>query len=340
MEHAYICPQCNAPLAPSRFARSVLCSYCGTTVQLDDHLSVSSRTFREAFRVWNSPQSYQVPAWVSLGESHWALGQCIANGEIADVYTGQRARWPTELVVLKFLRDHRNSKILDNEWEALQMLHRSSAPGADTFTMLLPQPVLHGNISAGQYEGTHMSIFRWESGFYNSLEAVIRVYPQGIPPRASIWLWRRILETLSFIHASGMVHGAVLPSHILIQENEHGARLVGYGCAGRAGEKLLTVPGGSESYYPRSAQTRITLTAQLDLVMSARCMLAVLGGNPADASLPSTVPMPLASIVQRIALTDPNGTKAEDAWTIRAELGKIADIVFGPPQFIPITMSS
>ena len=73
--------------------------------------------------------------------------------------------------------------------------------------------------------------------------------------------------------------------------------------------------------------------------MSARCMLAVLGGNPADASLPSTVPIPLASIVQRIALTDPTGT-AEDAWKIRAELGKIADAIFGAPKFIPIIMPS
>ena len=30
----------------------------------------------------------------------------------------------------------------------------------------------------------------------------------------------------------------------------------------------------------------------------------------------------------------------EDAWTIREELGKIANEVFGAPQFVPIVMPS
>ena len=339
MEHAIMCPQCNAPLAPHPFARSIVCSYCGATVRLDES-SVSAAIFHEAFRVWNSPQSYQISSWVSVGNSHWGIDQCIAHGEISDVYTGRRARWPTELVILKLLRDRQDSKQFENEWESLQMLHRSEARGADTFTTLLPQPVAHGDLSAGQYAGRGVSIFRRESGFRHTLDDVIRAYPQGIPPRASIWVWRRILEVLSFIHASGMVHGAVLPPHLLVQENEHGMRLVGYGRAGRKGEKLLAVTPGFESFYPQPERSRKTLTAQLDLAVSARCIAAVLGGDPATASLPAAVPAPLADIVQRIARIDPAGTPGEDAWTIREELGVIADKVFGAPQFIPIVMPS
>jgi len=340
MERALMCPQCNAPLAPSRFARSVVCSYCGTMVLLDNEFSISAKKFHDAFRIWNSPESYQISSWISLGDSHWALGQCIAHGDIADVYTGQRARWPTELVIIKLLRDRSNSKLLDNEWETLQTLHRSDARGADTSTMSLPQSVIHGDIRTGLHAGTRVSIFRWESGFRHSLEDVIRAYPQGIPPRASIWLWRRILETLSFIHASAMVHGAVLPSHILVQENEHGARLVGYGCAGRTGEKISTVASRSESFYHRLERSRMNLTAQLDLAMSARCIVAVLGGDPATASLPASIPGPLAGIVQRIASIQPNAGSNENAWTIREELGAIANQVYGPPQFAPIVMIS
>ena len=339
MERAMMCPQCNAPLAPHPFARSVVCSYCGTTVRLDE-ASVSAAKFREAFRVWNSPKTYQISSWISIGESHWAIDNCIAHGEISDVYTGQRARWPTELVIVKLLRDRNNIDLFDNEWKSLQTLQSSDAPGADTFTTLIPEPIIHGDITSGSHAGGRVNVFRWASGFHHTFDEVLQAYPQGIPPRASIWIWRRILEVLSFIHRSGMAHGAVLPSHLLVQENEHGIRLVGYSGSGHFGEKLRAISNRFESFYPQSKRSRSTLTAQLDLAMSARCMVAILGGNPQTGTVPATVPAQLARIVQRIALTDPTGTPHEDAWTIREELGEIANQVFGPPQFIPIVMPS
>jgi len=337
MEQALICPQCNAPLTPHRFAQSTVCSYCGTTVRFDTS-SVSASRFHEAFRVWNSPESYQISSWVSVGDSHWAISQRFAQGDISDVYTGERARWPTELVIIKLLRDRKDIDQLKNEWAALQTLHQSDASGADFFTTLIPQPIIHGDISAGSYVGKRVSIYRWTSGFHHTFDAVMQAYPQGIPTRASIWIWRRILEVLSFIHASGMVHGAVLPTHLLIQENEHGIRLVGYSCSGRIGKKLRTISQTFESFYPQSARSRLTLTAQLDLAMSARCVVALLGGDPATASISTTVPAPITKILQRVARIEPTGQLYEDAWSIREELGEIAEQVYGAPQFIPIVM--
>ena len=339
MEHAIMCPQCNAPLAPHRFARSVVCSYCGATVQLDES-SVSAAIFREAFRVWNSPSSYQFPSWVSIGENHWAIDKCIGQGDISDVYAGQRARWPTELVIVKVLRDRQNTALFDNEWKSLQVLHNSDAPGADTFTTFIPQPIACGDTTSGSHAGKRVNIFRWATGFYHTFDEVLLAYPHGIPPRASIWVWRRILEVLSFLHSSGMVHGAVLPTHLLVQENEHGVRLVGYSAAGRFGEKLQTISPRFESFYPQTTRSLLTLTAQLDITMSARCMVALLGGNPKDGSLPATVPERLAGIVKRIALANPTSSVNADAWAIREELGEIATEIFGSPQFIPIVMPS
>ena len=336
MERAIMCPQCNAPLAPHKFARSVVCGYCGATVQLDGS-SISAELFHKAFRDWNSPTSYQIPAWLSVGDSHWAVGDVLANGDVSDVYAGQRARWPTELVLIKVLRDRRDIVQFDKEWETLQRLQQSEAPGADLFSTLLPQPVLHGNISNGLHTGQRVSIFRWTSGFSHTFEDVIRVYPQGIPPRASIWIWRRILEVLSFLHNSRVAHGAVLPPHLLIQENEHGIRLVGYGAAGYLGEKLQSLLPRYESFYPKPARS---LSVPLDLVMSARCIIAILGGNPETGFLPGSVPPRLAQLVQQVAQTEFVASTKADAWSIREKLGVIAGEVFGAPQFIPIVMPS
>lgn len=333
MDRALMCPQCNAPLAPSRFARTVVCSYCGATVKLDTS-SVSATKFHDAFRVWNSPESYQIPSWISIGKSNWTLNKHIATGEISDVYTGQRARWPTELAILKLLRDQKDRDLFENEWNVLQALHRSDAPGADNFTALIPQPITHGDISIGSHAGRRVHVFRWMSGFYYTFEDVLQAYPQGIPPRASIWIWRRILEVLFFIHNSGMVHGAVLPSHLLAQENEHGILLVGYGSAGQVGGKHHIGSGRFESFYKVLKQPISNLTPQLDIMMSAWCIIYILGGDPETGSLPTAVPKCLADVIRQTAL----GNSGEDAWSIREELGDIANEIFGAPQFIPIVV--
>lgn len=339
MERAIMCPQCNAPLAPHKFARSIICSYCGSTVQLDES-SVSSELFRKSFQAWNSPANYGISSWLSIGESHWALGKCIANGDLSDVYAGQRARWPTELAIIKLLRDRNDRARFDNEWNVLQGLQKSDAQGSHTFTRLLPQPILQGDVSVGSFAGQRVSIFRWASGFYHTFEEVLQAYPQGIPPRASIWIWRRILEVLSFIHNSGIVHGAILPAHLLVQENEHGVRLVGYSAAGRQGETLHVLSQRYQAIYPESIKSRPILTAQLDLSMSARCMIAMLGGDFGTGSLPKAVPSRLARLIQQVALTQLSDLTSVDAWSIREELGTIANEVFGAPQFIPIVMPS
>jgi len=69
-------------------------------------------------------------------------------------------------------------------------------------------------------------------------------------------------------------------------------------------------------------------------------MIALLGGDPGATTLPIEVPALLSNLIRRIALTDPTGKPQEDAWSIREELGQIADQVYGAPQFIPIVMPS
>ena len=148
-----------------------------------------------------------------LGGRHWTCEKLLGQGEVSDVYFGRLARWPTELVILKIQRAGKEIVTLKNEWKIVSLLQQSEAPGADFFTALLPQPVVQGEVKEGAFAGRQVNIFRWAGGFRHTLADVRRVYPQGINPRISIWVWRRILEMLSFLHASNIVHGAILPEH-------------------------------------------------------------------------------------------------------------------------------
>ena len=334
---ALTCPQCNGSLSPSKFARMIVCPYCGTTVQLADE-AVSAAVYREAFTAWNSPAAVSGAPTVRIGGGWWALEGFIARGEIADVYAARRARWPTERAVVKFLRDKRDADLFDREWQAVALLRDAEVPGAETFSALIPQPIAHGDVAEGPHAGGRASVFRWTVGFRHTLEDVRQAYPKGIEPRPSIWIWRRILEILSFVHAARLVHGAVLPPQILIQENDHGVRLVGFSCAARIGKKLPAADTRFEAFYPAPVLEGSPVVPGSDLAMSARCIAAALGGDVASGVLPDSVPPPLAAVVRRVGWPDPKDPLHEDALVIREELGEVSRKVFGAPKFCPIAM--
>ena len=333
-ERVYKCPQCRAPIAPpSRWARSAVCSFCGTSVQIDP-TAVSAAHYRAAYQAWNEPSAHGFTQWWSHGETHWAPEGLIARGELSDVYLARRARWPTERVLLKVLRDSQNAALLEHEWEVLEQLQDSSAQGAASFTLRLPQPVARGQFTHGPHAGRHVLALRWTSGFVHTFEAVRSAWPSGIPPGVSVWMWRRILESLSFIHRSGFVHGAVLPPHLLVQHHEHGVKLVGFACAQRQGNALRALPARFESFYPEHLLRSRLLTPEADLEMSARCIAAVLGGDPSRGTVPATVPAALAALVRQVA----TGGWRQEAWTLREHVGEVGRAAFGPPSFHPLEM--
>ena len=334
-DRALKCPQCTGPLNPSRFARSVVCPFCGTTVERDEDV-VSAASYRRAWTQWNSPAEHGHAAWFSLGESHWTEGPLLARGEISDVYAARRARWPTERAVVKVLREDRERERFDHEWDVLRQLQRSAAPQAAALLGRLPEPIAHGEAAGAAFAGRRVSIRRWAGGFTHTLEAFQHAFPGGIEPRASVWIWRRILEVLAFLHGEGLVHGAILPCHLLVEDGEHGIRLVGLGCADRPGTSLRTVVERFAAHYPATVTASRRLSIAADVAMSARCMAAVLGGEPAQGSVPSRVPAPLATVLREVALSGAAGPDA--AWVLRERLGAVAREVFGPPAFCPLEM--
>lgn len=362
VEQALKCPQCLAPLpAPRRFERSVVCPFCGSTVLVDPD-AVPAAKFRAAWREWRSAEAAGAGGSFELGDGFWVRGGLVAHGETCEVYAARRARWPSERALLKVVREPHEAPRLDHEWEVLTRLQESEAAGAPVFTARLPRPVAHGAMGAWSEGseggsrgaaggagaagtaragggGARAMALGWADSFVHTFEAVRRAHPPGIEPRASIWIWRRILEVLEFLHASGFVHGAVLPPHLLVEDGEHGVRLVGYGCADRTGRPLRMGRTGYTTVYPAAARGGAPLTPALDLAMSARCVAWLVGGDAGSGAVPAGVPRALAAEIGRVAGLDLSAPIDRDAaWTLRQGLGELARQVFGPPAFCPVTM--
>ena len=319
------CPQCQAPLTPpSRFARSVVCEYCGASVQLDPSV-VSASRYREALKQWNDPSRFGFTSWTTIGGSHWTLGETIARGDSCDVLRADRARKPGERVLIKVVRESAGEVRLNHERDILRSVRADLQIGS--FDSRIPEPIVSGSVQGGSYEGQLALVLRWAPGFHHTFEGIRAAAPSGVEPIVSIWMWRRLLEMLAFLHRRGLAHGALIPSHVLVEEGDHGIRLVGYGSAGELGAPLRMPTSHFGAFYPAGK----TLSAAVDVCMSARCIAYVLGGDP----LPAQVPEPLRSLIQRVASAPDD---AIDPWQLREEVGALARTIFGAPSFHPFVM--
>jgi hypothetical protein len=269
-----------------------------------------------------------------LGGARYAILGRLARGEGSDVFLARRDGRLSELVVVKVLRAHADADLLAREHDVLEAIEKSEAQGAPHFSRLLPQRVASGVARLGmrgQDGDRRVSAHRWRSGFVHTFDDVARAHPGGIAPEASVWIWKRVLELLGFIHASGWVHGAVLPPHLLVHARDHGVVLGGFSRAVQIGRPLPAFSSGLGAHYPDEVWNGGAATPATDVAMSARAVLGLLSGDLRRA--PARVPAPLRDLLESQA-----SAPSAEAWAIKEQLDVVARAAFGPPRYVPFTM--
>ncbi len=326
------CPNCGAPIAAPSATRSMRCSFCSAL------LTPSAGAWRALPAAEDDeplPNPELPRLWV--GGLRYALLGRLARGDDSDVFFARRDARLTELVILKARFGPSSEPRHAREQATLDALEASTARGTSRFARLLPQRVDHGLARLGMHgrDGERrVAVFRWRSGFVHTMKDVCTTHSSGIAPEASVWLWKRMLELLGWVHESGFVHGAVLPAHALVHARDHGVVLAGWSSAVRIGQPLEALVSSERAFYPDDVAQGGALTPQHDLAMSARVILAALSGNPLRAA--SSTPRPLAELLESHARMDANAS--ESAWALRDRLDAAAQACFGPPKFIPFPM--
>ncbi len=163
----------------------------------------------------------------------------------------------------------------------------------------------------------------------HSLDEVRRAYPDGLEARDAAWMWRRLLVALGLAHRAGVVHGAVLPRHVLIEPDAHGLVLVDW-CFSVLGDGAVPalVPG-HEDWYPAEVTGRRPAGPGTDLAMAARCMTWLMADR-APRELRA-----FAAGCQRPKLT----ARPDDAWRLLGELDEVLERLYGPRTFRPFTLN-
>jgi serine/threonine protein kinase len=276
-----------------------------------------------------------------IGNRLYEVLGLMGRGQYTDVYF---ARWRSstpELVVLKVGCVEQGFPWMKKEQQTLSGLHVSKCVGADFFTFFLPKP-LHAEVIS-DHEGAErpVIVYKYRNLFDWSLADIRQEYPEGVCERTVVWIWKRLLQLLSFVHANKFAHGAVLPEHIIINAPNHGALLVGWSACAAFGQVIEPIDERQRVFYPPSLtdDTVLVASCELDLYMLARSLVWLVGGDSRTGKLPSKIPVKLADLLRDASGfgNNPNGLTLS-AIEMHDTVKRLAREVYGSPAFIPLVL--
>lgn len=257
------------------------------------------------------------------------------DGDVCALYKGVSNQTDTKIpCLLKFPIQPGDNDLVRNEMRILQHLrHGKEYNKLHHFVSQLLDTFTYKEQASGIVR--QVNVLSYHEGWY-SLAEVRDAYPDGIDARDMAWMWRRVLVALGFAHMNNVIHGAVLPIHILISPQEHGVILIDWSYAvldpPATGEHISAISSAYREWYPEEVFAHELPTPGLDIAMAARCMIYLLNGNPCKSTLPKTIPWQLQNYLKACTRTQPQ-QRPQDASILLDEFDTLIEKLWGPRTF-------
>jgi len=121
------------------------------------------------------------------------------------------------------------------------------------------------------------------------------------------WIAERMLNTLSYLHHHGVIHGDIKPQNTIVQEQTHIVVLVDFGLALVKPNSGSRAKGHTDLFSPPEQLGGKPLVPGSDFYSLGMTMLYMLGGGYEAAQrkqLPATVPDPLCDFIRKLIVRD------------------------------------
>ncbi|GIJ79755.1 hypothetical protein SAMN05443287_107318 [Micromonospora phaseoli] len=250
----------------------------------------------------------------------YRCGRPAYSGDLADLYEVGADR------LLKLPRNPADNDLISREQWALRTLAERGDPRWLPYVPRLVDNFAHRDAATGAER--QVTVLATAPGLRNLVE-VRRGYPDGLDARDVAWMWRRLLVALGLAHRAGVVHGAVLPPHVLIEPDAHGVVLVDWCFSTAPGGVVPAMVPDHQDWYPAEVFGRRPCGPGTDIAMAARCMTWLMGRH---------APHELLSFAQgcRQRLLS---MRPDDAWRVLRELDEVLHRLYGPRTFRPFTLN-
>ncbi|MFG3710740.1 serine/threonine protein kinase [Micromonospora sp. NPDC047730] len=249
----------------------------------------------------------------------YRLGAPAHSGDLADLYDVGADR------LLKLPRRPTDNDLMAREAHALRALAERGDPRYLPYVPRLVEEFRHRDPDTGAER--RVTVLATAPGMHDLTE-VRRAYPDGLDARDAAWMWRRLLVALGLAHRAGVVHGAVLPPHVLIEPDGHGVVLVDWCFSVVGGGAVPALVPGHEDWYPAEVVAKRPCGPGTDIAMATRCMTWLMGPR---------APRELLAFAQG-CLRPALNARPDDAWRLLRELDEVLDRLYGPRTFRPFTL--
>jgi curved DNA-binding protein CbpA len=269
----------------------------------------------------------------------YAVIELLAKGDLTDLFWAVSEDDSDQHFILKVAKRPPDRDLLKIEMDQLRYLRKQDRAQAAHFLPFLPTPVeSFGYQQEGKRRQTN--VFEGLEGFV-SLAEVRKAYPNGIDPKDMAWMFRRLAYVLGYVHHRGVIHGAVLPEHVLIHPTRHNLMLVDWCYSVRdprgTGAHIPAISTAYEPWYPPEVLGKESPMPGTDILMAARCMVALMGGDPLTGSLPPTVPRAIVAFFKGCT-PESQRTRPQDAWQVLDEFDRLIERLWGKRTYRPLHM--
>ncbi len=318
-----------------------------------DDIQLAQRSMARLNHLWaearNGIKAGRYAAWatapatiyISTRQRAYEVGALIGTDEICQRYTCHfDQNGATQAGVFKIARTPDDNDLVRVEAKALRYLRADR--NLERLFPFVPQVFDSFLYDDGASAPRQANIVGRLPSVY-SLEEIRAQYPHGVDPKDVAWLWRKLLIALGFAHARGILHGAVLPPHILIEPDQHGLVLDNWLYALPEpidpAAHLTAIVSAYETWYPPEILAKQPPRPGFDIFMGARSMVYLLGGDPLAGEVPTVVPKAIASFFRGCLLPAPND-RPQQAWDLLNEFTQLIERLWGPRTFRPFAMPS
>lgn len=309
--------------------------------ELRDHaeLKLKNGTYGDR-KVPNTPPPppAHTPTVIETRAHHYVVERLLFAGDVADIYRATcdvkpGGKGSSFKAAFKIARSSADNDLLEAELRAYEKLEldKSDKAAAKLFPRLLDSFLFRSPSGATRRVNVLSSHYD-----HYSLAEVRAVHP-GLDYRDAVWMFKRSLMALGFTHRRGLVHGAVLPPHILVDPIGHGIELVDWCYSVEKEGQIRVISKAHKSFYPKEVITKKPAVPATDIFMLAKTMVRLLGGDVETNRMPDSVPHPITSFLQSCLLPAP-GRRPDDAWKLHEELDELLLRLVGKPKYRKLAM--
>jgi hypothetical protein len=284
-----------------------------TPAKTRDRAIAAFRRLTELYELLNGKQ-----ADIIIGK--WKIEGPLAKGDIADLhYATELKVKSTDRFAFKIARSEDDNDLLEAEYVHLGILHKAN--GIKNFSKYLPSAA-----ASLEASGRRANVLTLAPDAY-TLAHLLALYPQGLDFRHIVWAMNRSLNALGFAHGAGIVHGAVIPEHLMFGPVSHGLTLVDW-CYSVTAESKAHVPArviARADLYPPEVEARKPALPQTDIYMLAKTM------KLAAKSIP-----PRFKPIFDHCLAESPKSRPTECWKLVDRWAELAAEEYGKPTYVKL----